>query len=111
MIDMSFVRERPQGPAAGVALCTASAEYGMCCGRVALPCDISPPKSKSAGLGRGGETKKNSNPMRSHSSSAHSFELLFIKEPCRYGASLTSGLLIMSPSPSTIRLSADYHQC
>jgi hypothetical protein len=55
--------------------------------------------------------QKNSKPMRSHRSSAHRLGLLFIKEPRRYGASLTSGLPTMSPPPSNIRLSADYHQC
>ena len=43
--DMSFVRARPQGPAAGVALSTAAARYGVRCGRVALPQDISQPKA------------------------------------------------------------------
>jgi hypothetical protein len=56
------------------------------------------------------ETKNPSKSMQTHRSSAHRLELLFIKEPRRYGASLTSKLPNMPPSPSNIRLSADYHQ-
>jgi hypothetical protein len=61
-------------------------------------------------LGRGGDRQKTKS-MQKHRSSVHRLILLFIKQPRRYGASVASGLPIMSPNPSDIRLSADYHQC
>ena len=66
--------------------------------------------AQGGGLGSGGD-EQNLKSMWPHRSSAHSFVLLLAKEPRCYGASPTSGLPIMSPSASTIRLSADCHQC
>jgi hypothetical protein len=61
------------------------------------------------GLARGGD-RQNQKSMHAHSISVHRLELLFLKQPRRYGASLSSGIPKMSPFASNIRLSADYHQ-
>jgi hypothetical protein len=66
--------------------------------------------AQGGGLGRGGDEQILKS-MWPHRSSAHSFDLLLIKEPRCYGASPTSGLPTISPNPSAIRLRADYHQC